>query len=100
MAAEGECAWSGDSRNLGTKNNSNRDEIELSNQQASEPSNAAQNAISENAIQNNALLINNGMFGMQATENVILPSTSCNFQVAKPKLPKCSGDVRDYATFK
>ena len=82
----------------GTKQNTTADIIQTSNPTSSNGGVAQGNSDSTNNTQT-VIQTNVGTSGMQAT-NATGEQLSYNFKLEKPKLPKFTGDVREYAIFR
>ena len=106
-----ESAWSVDVSDVSggqTANSSEASGASIISQEGAGPSNAMQSVNNADNVQTtntaSTASTSNGMIGMQETENSSNAAQEqtvlCSFKVEKPKLPKFSGDVRDYATFK
>ena len=80
-----------------TKDNSPGDIIQTSNPPSSNGGVTQGNSDSANNTQ--TVMQTTGTNGMQA-QNATGEQLSCNFKLEKPKLPKFTGDVREYAIFR
>ena len=81
----------------GTKHNSTGDIIQTSNPTIQNGGVTQGNSDSVNNIQ--TVMQTTGTNGIQAT-NATGEQLTCNFKLEKPKLPKFTGDVREYAIFR
>ncbi|PFX16886.1 hypothetical protein AWC38_SpisGene18824 [Stylophora pistillata] len=81
------------------KENRGQHEIGISATQLSQPSNSGPIKGGENTIPTGPVVINSDTHGSVNDGGIqgVTPSdSSCNFKIEKPKLPKFSGDVREY----
>ena len=80
-----------------TKHNSPGDIIQTSN--PTSPNGGVTQGNSDNANNTQTVMQTTGTNGMQA-KNATGEQLSCNFKLGKPKFPKFTGDVREYAIFR
>ena len=81
----------------GTKQNSTGDIIKTSNPTI--PNGGVSQGNSDSANNTQTVMQTTGTNGMQG-KNATGEQLSCNFKLEKPKLPKFTGDVREYAIFR
>ena len=81
----------------GTKQNSTGDIIQTSNPTI--PKGGVTQGNNDSANNTQTVMQTTGTNGMQA-KNATGGQLSCNFKLEKPKLPKFTGDVREYAIFR